>query len=127
MELETEIKEFLDKFPFLSLCRYGQNEYIGIVQNIGNNIASVYVYNKLKEKEDKKLFLDLGEEWWWESNRMIPISIFMRKEMERFRHILTTMNSKDVKVVMGPTVNLNNLSVKRVKRKSVQLIRKPKP
>ena len=36
-------------------------------------------------------------------------------------------NSKDVKVVMGPTVNLNNLSVKRVKRKSVQLIRKPKP
>ena len=58
---------------------------------------------------------------------MIPISIFMRKEMEQFRNILTTMNSKDVKVVMGPTVNLNNLSVKRVKRKSVQLIRKPKP
>ena len=51
----------------------------------------------------------------------------MRKEMEQFRNILTTMNSKDVKVVMGPTVNLNNLSVKRVKRKSVQLIRKPKP
>ena len=57
---------------------------------------------------------------------MIPISIFMRKDMERFRHILTTMNSKDVKVTLGPTVNLNNLSVKRVKRKSVQLIRKPK-
>jgi hypothetical protein len=71
--------------------------------------------------------MELGEAWWWESNRMIPISIFMRKEMEQFRNILTTMNSKDVKVVMGPTVNLNNLSVKRVKRKSVQLIRKPKP
>ena len=75
MELETEIKEFLDKFPFLSLCRYGTNEYIGIVQNVGNNIASVYVYNKLKEKDEKRLFLDLGEEWWWESNRTIPINI----------------------------------------------------
>ena len=47
MNLEIEIKEFLDKFPFLSLCRYGQNEYIGIIQNVGNNIASIYVYNKL--------------------------------------------------------------------------------
>jgi hypothetical protein len=36
------------------------------------------------------------------------------------------MNSKDVKVILGPIVNLSNLSVKRVKRKNVQLIRKPK-
>jgi hypothetical protein len=87
----------------------------------------MYVYTDLLEDQEKKTFMELGEAWWWESNRMIPISIFMRKEMEQFRNILTTMNSKDVKVVMGPTVNLNNLSVKRVKRKSVQLIRKPKP
>jgi hypothetical protein len=87
----------------------------------------MYVYTDLLEDQEKKAFMELGEAWWWESNRMIPISIFMRKEMEQFRNILTTMNSKDVKVVMGPTVNLNNLSVKRVKRKSVQLIRKPKP
>jgi hypothetical protein len=35
-----------------------------------------------------------------------------------------TMNSKDVRVSIGPCVNLNALSVKRVKRKSVQLMRK---
>jgi hypothetical protein len=38
---------------------------------------------------------------------------------------MMTMNSKDVKVSLGPTVNLNKLSVKRVKRKSVQLLKKP--
>ena len=32
----------------------------------------------------------------------------------------------DVKVTIGPCVNLNNLSIKRVKRKSVQLVKKPK-
>jgi len=37
-----------------------------------------------------------------------------------------TMNTKDVKVTVGPVVNLGNLAVKRVKRKSVQLVRKPK-
>ena len=36
------------------------------------------------------------------------------------------MNSKDVRIVSGPCVNLNNLAVKRVKRKNVQLVRKPK-
>jgi len=36
------------------------------------------------------------------------------------------MNSKDVKITIGPCVNLNNLAIKRVKRKSVQLVKKPK-
>ena len=39
---------------------------------------------------------------------------------------MITMNSKDVKVTLGPTVNLGNLSIKRVKRKQVQLVKKPK-
>jgi hypothetical protein len=56
---------------------------------------------------------------------MIPISIFLRKEMDPFRYSIMTMNSKDVKVTIGPTVNLNNLALKRVKRKSVQLVKKP--
>ena len=119
-------KDIEEKFPFISVVTYGQKEFVGIINNQDNFVTSMYVYTDLLEDQEKKAFMELGEAWWWESNRMIPISIFMRKEMEQFRNILTTMNSKDVKVVMGPTVNLNNLSVKRVKRKSVQLIRKPK-
>ena len=68
----------------------------------------------------------MGETWWFESNRTIPISIFLPKEFSKFKHALITMNTKDVKVTVGPVVNLGNLSVKRVKRKSVQLMRKPK-
>ena len=124
MELETEIKEFLDKFPFLSLCRYGQNEYIGIVQNIGNNIASIYIYNKLKQKEDKKLFLDLGEEWWWESNTSIPINIILKSRWQPFKPILTTFTLKDFEVIYGPSISLQNVIQKRVKRRQIQLIRK---
>ena len=119
-------KDIEEKYPFFSVETYGQKEFVGIINNQDNFVTSMYVYTDLMDDADKTAFMELGEAWWWESNRMIPISIFMRKDMERFRHILTTMNSKDVKVTLGPTVNLNNLSVKRVKRKSVQLIRKPK-
>ena len=118
-------KDIEEKFPFLSVVTYGGNEYIGIINNQDAFITSMYVYTDLRSDIDKAKFVQLGEDWWWESNRMIPINIFLNKDMEQFKYIMMTMNSKDVKVTLGPTVNLNRLSVKRVKRKSVQLLKKP--
>ena len=118
-------KDIEEKFPFLSVVTYGGNEYIGIINNQDAFITSMYVYTDLRSDVDKAKFVQLGEDWWWESNRMIPINIFLNKDMEQFKYIMMTMNSKDVKVTLGPTVNLNKLSVKRVKRKSVQLLKKP--
>ena len=86
----------------------------------------MYVYTDLRSPKEQKALLELGEIWWWESNRLIPINIFLRKEVEPFKYCIMTMNSKDVKVSVGPTVNLNNMSIKRVKRKNVQLIKKIK-
>ena len=118
-------KDIEEKFPFLSVVTYGGSEYIGIINNQDAFITSMYIYTDLRSDDDKAKFVELGEVWWWESNRMIPINIFLQKDMDRFKYILMTMNSKDVKVSLGPTVNLNKLSVKRVKRKSVQLLKKP--
>jgi len=118
-------KDIEEKFPFLSVVTYGGSEYIGIINNQDAFITSMYIYTDLRSDSDKAKFIELGEVWWWESNRMIPINIFLQKDMDQFRYILMTMNSKDVKVSLGPTVNLNKLSVKRVKRKSVQLLKKP--
>lgn len=119
-------KNIQENFPFLSVVTYGGNEYIGIIINQDAIVTSVYIYTELRTAPEKSRFLELGESWWWESNRMIPINIFLKDEMDIFRYSIMTMNSKDVIVVIGPCVNLNNLSVKRVKRKSVQLVRKPK-
>ena len=118
-------KDIEEKFPFLSVVTYGGNEYIGIINNQDAFITSMYIYTDLRSDDDKAKFVELGEVWWWESNRMIPINIFLQKDMEYFKYIMMTMNSKDVKVSLGPTVNLNRLSVKRVKRKSVQLLKRP--
>lgn len=119
-------KEIQEKFPFLSVVQYGGNEYIGIIINQDQWVTSMYIYTDIKTEQNQRLFLDLGEVWWWESNRMIPINIFLKKEIEQFRYCIITMNSKDVQITLGPTVNLNNLTLKRVKRKNVQLIRRPK-
>lgn len=115
-----------EKFPFLSVVTYGGDEYIGIIINQDNAVTSMYVYTNIRSTDSQRQFLELGEVWWWESNRLIPISIFLKHEMSDFKDCIVSMNTKDVRVIIGPCVNLNSLSVKRVKRKNVQLIRKPK-
>jgi len=120
------LKDIKTNFPYISVVNYGGNEYVGIISNQDQYVTSMYVFTKLRTEEEKKRFLEIGETWWWESNRMIPISIFMRNEIQPFDYSCLTMNSRDVKVVIGPCVNINNLAIKRVKRKNVQLVRKPK-
>lgn len=118
------LKDIQENFPFLSVVQYGGNEFIGIIINQDQWVTSMYVYTKIKTEKHRMKFLDLGEVWWWESNRMIPINIFLRKEISPLNYAMMTMNTKDVKVSVGHCVNLNNLSLKRVKRKSVQVMRR---
>ncbi|MEN6551950.1 MAG: hypothetical protein ABFC34_03590 [Methanobacterium sp.] len=89
-------------------------------------VTSIYDIGVLKSDESKKRILELGEIWWWESNRKIPINIFLKADMIPFRPIIKTFNSKDVTIVFGPTVNLSEIAEKRIKRKSIQLVRNPK-
>jgi hypothetical protein len=120
VKLRQNIQEQL---PFISVLHYGDDEYVGIIINQDQFVTSFFDLSMIKSPEEKTGLLQVGEIWWWESNRQIPISIFCRKEVEPFRYAIKTFNSKDVRVILGPTVNLLNLSFKRVKRKQVQLIK----
>ena len=120
------LKDIETNLPYISVVTYGGNEYVGIISNQDAYITSMYIFSALKTDIEKEIFLEMGNTWWWESNRMIPINIFLRREMQAFGYAIMTMNSKDVKVTIGPCVNLNDLNFKRVKRKSVQLVRKSK-
>ncbi len=118
-------KTLRDKFPFLSLIRKGDMEFVGIVQNQDNNVISFYDYGRLMSPQDKMRYLKCGEIWWYESNRKLPINIFLKGDFKYFRTTLVTLNSKDVLIIEGPTVRLSDISKKRVKRKTIQLVRKP--
>ena len=112
------------QLPFISVINYGELEYVGIIINQDQYVTSFYDIDAIKTPDEKTIFLEVGETWWWESNRQIPINIFLRHEIEPFRYCIKTFNSKDVRILLGPVVNLLNLSVRRIKRKSVQLVRK---
>lgn len=119
-----EIKQLLSRYPFITYLAYGGNEYIGIIQNCDEQITTIYDFGSLREAEQKKRFLDLGEQWWWESNRIIPINVFLKQEWAEFKFCVKTLNSKDVKIHTGPHINLKEMASKRSKRRSITLIRK---
>tara|TARA_B100000989_G_scaffold289339_1_gene261030 strand:+ start:491 stop:862 length:372 start_codon:yes stop_codon:yes gene_type:complete len=116
--------ELSDKFPFLSCVKHGLNEYVGILQNQDDFVTSIYVYDDIPSDQLKADFLRLGDMWWWESNRVIPINIFLAGEFAPYQNWLKTFTTKDIKMIFGPTTSLNNIVRKRIKRRQIQLVKK---
>lgn len=114
-----------ENFPFISIVNHVNQEYVGIIINQDAQVTSMYVYTAIKTDEERAKFLELGEAWWWESNRQIPINIFLLREITEFKYIIKNFNTKDVKVLHGPCTSLNDIIVKRIKRKSITLVRRP--
>lgn len=120
-----EIKALLNQYPFITYLRYGGDEYIGIIQNSDEQITTIYDFGSLRSQDQKLRFLSLGEQWWWESNRMIPINVFLKSDWAEFKFSIKTMNSKDVTIVVGPNISLKEIAAKRSKRRSITLVRRP--
>lgn len=118
--------QFQENFPFISCLKSNDKEYVGIIINCDDYVASIYDLSMIVNETHRKSFLEMGEIWWWESNRKIPINIFLKKEMQLFRSYIKTFNSKDVEILFGPAVNLSEIAEKRIKRKSIQLVRNPR-
>jgi hypothetical protein len=76
------------------------------------------------DQSDKMIYLELASVWWWESNRSIPINIFLRKDWEPFRYTLRTFVNKDLEIMHGPACSLLDIARKKSKRKSIMLVRR---
>jgi hypothetical protein len=113
-----------DKYPFITLCMYASTEYVGIVQNQDDVVTTIYDFGSILDLDDKRRFLELANIWWWESNRQIPINIFLKTEWDPFRSCLRTFINKDLTVLHGPVCSLGEMARKKSKRKSITLVRR---
>lgn len=117
-------EKLAEKYPFITLCVYANAEYIGIVQNRDDAVTTIYDFGSVLTQQEKVEFLELASQWWWESNRSIPINIFLRKDWEKFRYTLRTFSNKDLEVLHGPVCSLADIARRKSKRKSITLVRR---
>jgi len=117
-------KKLSEKYPFITLCVYAGNEYVGIVQNRDDTITTIYDFGSIQNFDLKQEFLNFANVWWWESNRSIPINIFLKDDWEQFRPYLRTFVNKDLEILHGPVCSLREIARKKSKRKSITLVRR---
>ncbi len=117
-------EKIAERYPFITFCTYASNEYVGVIQNRDDQITTIYDFGGIVEDQLKRDFLELANQWWWESNRSIPINIFLKQDWEKFKPYLKTFINKDLDIILGPSTSLQELSRKKVKRRSITLVRK---
>jgi hypothetical protein len=117
-------KKLTETHPFITVCSYANQDYVGIVQNRDDVVTTIYDYGAIVDVAVKEKFLELGEVWWWESNRLIPINLFLKNDWAIFKPYIRTFNNKSLVILHGPTCSMNELSKRRSKRRSITLVKR---
>ena len=120
--------EFFNKLsknhPFITVCSYAGQDYVGIIQNRDEVVTTIYDYGSIVDQYLRERFLELGDTWWWESNRLVPINMFLKEEWTVFKPYLKTFNNKSLTVVHGPICSMLELAKRKSKRKSITLVKR---
>ena len=117
-------KRLSENHPFITICSYSSQDYVGIIQNRDDNVTTMYDYGAIIQSELRAKFLELGDIWWWESNRSIPINIFLKEEWMIFKPYIKTFNNKGLEIIHGPVVCMTDFTKKRAKRRSITLVKR---
>jgi hypothetical protein len=117
-------KKLSENHPFITVCSYANQDYVGIIQNRDDNVTTIYDYGAIVESDVRTRFLELGDIWWWESNRLIPINLFLKDEWVQFRPYLKTFANKSLVILHGPITSMNELHKRRSKRRSITLVKR---
>ena len=121
--MDERIREFLERFPFMSYGTMAGVEYLGIIQNCDAQLLSMYVIDAIPTEELRKALIKAGEDWWWQSNRQIPINIFLKQRFD-FRDCLKHFSRKDFNLEAGPAVSLQDTISKRVRKRQITLVQR---
>ena len=117
-------KSLSENHPFITVCSYAGQDYVGIVQNRDEIVTTIYDYGAIIHQELREKFLLLGDVWWWESNRLVPINMFLKEEWAMFKPYLRTFNNKSLTILHGPACSMLELTKRKSKRKSVTLVKR---
>jgi hypothetical protein len=121
---ENVFRTLSERYPFITLCVYANIEYVGIIQNRDDSVTTIYDFGSIDNSDLKQSFLELANVWWWESNRSIPINIFLKEEWLPFKKFLRTFSNRDLEILHGPVCSLNDITKRKGKRRSITLVRR---
>ncbi len=119
----AQIEETRAEHEFLTFLLLTSGEVkVGIIQNESPKMVLFYDYEKIRDSERQKLFLQLGDSWWWGSNQALPVDSFIGEDFDIFGSALTGYPKKSIDEIHGPTISLQEQYLKRVKKKKIEIV-----
>lgn len=126
MNLDEEtikgIEDTRRKYEFLTFVVFKDDLVYGIVQNETPKVLSIYQFDLLRSDDEKDQFLKHGDEWWWGSNRSVPINLFIGDRFEQYDYILRGYPRKPIESMIGPTFSLAERYLRRVRKKKIEIV-----
>lgn len=99
-----------DKLPFISTITLINGTVLkGMVINDDKTMISFYDILQIKDEEELYSFIETCLDWWWYSNKRIPINIFYPEAMSHYYDILRHHSKKGIADVKGHTVSLETI------------------
>jgi hypothetical protein len=116
------IEETRKNYEFLTFVIFEKDIVVGIIQNETPKVLMIYQFDMIKTPEDKRIFLQYGDDWWWGSNMSIPINLFIGERFSIFESCLKGYPRKSIRELIGPTFSLSDRYLRRVRKKKIELI-----
>lgn len=111
----------LKEIPFLAEIKLNKTgeKFIGIILNQTKKYTGMYVINKPDKAmthEQLMKFIELGNIWWTESNRMLPITLFLKRDFDEYKSFMVNFDNHMIAEIKGHITSLSNITNKRIKR-----------
>lgn len=123
MDREAQALEVIrETYPFFSILVLKDGHQVpGIIQNSSSSLVWIYHFEEIQTASARKTFLDYGKTWWNQSDRTIPIEVFIGTEFDVFRPHLKGHPRKNIDTIHGHLVDLGETFRRRIKRKIVSI------
>lgn len=122
--MNLTIETIKNNFPFISVFSANDNEnnIYGIVLNCDKTTVSIIDIEKIRNKDEIIKLLEIGENWWWYSNRDIPLNLFYYDECLPYMKYVSHLSSKYIDKIYGNESSLTNFTnSKKIFRKNKTL------
>lgn len=126
--MNLTLETIKNNFPFISVFSTNEDGTIiyGIVLNSDKNTISMIDLNSINDKQKIVELMKIGENWWWYSDRDIPINLFYYNECLPYMEYVLHIPAKSVSQIFGSNSSLtyftNNKKIFR-KNKTLKVIR----
>ncbi len=110
-------------YPFVTVIEHDAVIFYGIIKIKSKQYTTLYCFQEMDESHQEDLLL-LANDWWWQSNRTIPICLFMQEQIEKYEKYTKRFNTDQIIVHSGPVISLSDLRTKRIKRRNIVLKKK---